>query len=72
MIYLYVSCFLNIVLVSLLLYIRFRKKPPQKKTELTKDASQLLSELMARGAVVVTQVIDPSAMFLYSPKDVEE
>jgi hypothetical protein len=69
MIYLIVSGLLNIVLVSWVLYLRFRKKPPEPKKELTKDATELLSELMSRGAVIVTQVVDPSSMFMYSPKD---
>lgn len=49
----------------------FRLRRPGKaaKPELTIDATQLLSDLMRGGSVVVAEVINPSDIFLYSPKD---
>jgi hypothetical protein len=43
----------------------------EKKPALTKDASDLLTDLVRGGAVAVVKVIDPSAMFLWSPRDKE-
>lgn len=67
--YLVLSCGLNIVAAILVAYLFFRLKSLKKKPELTKDATKLLSELMRSGAVVVTQVIDPGQLFMYSPRD---
>lgn len=41
----------------------------KKESELSTDATELLSQLVKGGAVVVTQVIDPAQVFMYSPKD---
>lgn len=48
---------------------RLRKPGKAAKPELTMDATQLLSDLMRGGSVVVAEVINPSDIFLYSPKD---
>ena len=44
--------------------IRSQKKPKPDQT-----ATQLLQHLFSSGAVVVTQVIDPSSMFVHAPRD---
>lgn len=49
-----------------LFYLRKKSKQP----ELTKDANQLLGELLQGGAVAVVQVANPSEIFMYSPKDI--
>jgi hypothetical protein len=49
--------------------LRLRKPGKAAKPELTMDATQLLSDLMRGGSVVVAEVINPSDIFLYSPKD---
>ena len=54
----------NIVTIVLL----FTKPKKQEKVELTKDATELLSELTRGGAIVVTQVVDPATVFQWSPK----
>lgn len=60
----------NAVLLVAGIFLYLRGRPGRaEKPELTRDASQLLSDLMKGGAVVVTQVIDPSSIFLYSPRD---
>lgn len=59
----------NLFLVLSLLYL-WRKKPGTAiAPTLTKDANQLLSDLLNRGSVVITQVVDPNDVFLYSPRD---
>ena len=56
-------------LFGLFLIYRLRKPGKAAKPELTMDATQLLSDLMRGGSVVVAEVINPSDIFLYSPKD---
>ena len=41
----------------------------EKKPALTKDASELLKDMLNGGAIAVVKVIDPSSIFLWSPKD---
>jgi hypothetical protein len=41
-----------------------------KKSELTTDANQLLAQLMQGGAVITVQVVSPSEIFQWSPKDI--
>lgn len=54
----------------LLVYVwRLRRPGKAAQPQLTKDASQLAADLLSGGAIIVTQVIDPSSIFLYSPKD---
>jgi hypothetical protein len=52
-------------LVTIAVVFRQTKPTPQ----LTTDANKLLSELLAGGAVAILKVVDPSAIFLWSPKD---
>jgi len=64
-----ISLFLNVSLL-LALFILWRKKPGKADApSLTKDANQLLSDLLKGGSVVITQVVNPDDIFLYSPKD---
>jgi hypothetical protein len=62
---------LNLILLAIISYLIFKKKPqePQSKKELTSDASDLLRDLMNGGAIAVVKVIDPSSIFLQSPRD---
>lgn len=62
-----ISAFQGILL--LYAYFSFKRLKAKQKKEKTQDATELLAELMSGGAVVVTQVIDPSSMFMYSPRD---
>jgi hypothetical protein len=55
--------------IFLVWILRLRRPGKAAKPELTKDATELLSDLMGGGSVIVTQVINPSDIFLYSPKD---
>lgn len=56
--------------VVLLVWVyRLTRPGKAKQPELTKDASQLLADMLKGGAITVTQIIDPSSIFLYSPKD---
>ena len=57
--------FISNILFLVLLY-RKSKKPP---IQITKDANQLLSELLTGGAVVTVQVVNPAEVFTWSPKD---
>lgn len=59
---------LSTIALSIWVFILLKKlqKPPEK-TEQTLDATELLKNLMNGGAVIVTQVIDPTHMFLHSP-----
>jgi len=64
-----VSLFLNLCLV-VISFILWRKKPGTAQApSLTIDANQLLSDLLKGGSVVITQVVNPEDIFLYSPKD---
>ena len=63
------SIVLNCILFGLSIWLW--KSGKTSKPALDKDASQLLSDLLSGGAVAVVQVIDPSSMFLYSPKDIQ-
>lgn len=56
----------NLALIVHVLRLKKRVKQPVPD----KTASELLTGLLAGGAVAVVQVIDPKTMFLYSPKDV--
>lgn len=66
------------VMCGVLAYLLFQEKNKSealkselnaKESELSTDATELLSQLVKGGAVVVTQVIDPAQVFMYSPKD---
>ena len=69
--YLFLSA-LSIILILLAtiayLILRRNEQPPDKK-EYTVEASDLLRDLLNGGAITVTQVIDPSSIFLHSPRD---
>ena len=60
---------IGILLISNIVFIYFLKKK-SKEPELTKDANQLLSELLSGGAVVTVQIANRSDVFQWSPKDV--
>jgi len=61
---------IGILLISNIVFIYFLKKKSSEKPELTKDANQLLSELLSGGAVVTVQIANRSDVFQWSPKDV--
>ena len=71
--YFYLCIFLSCIVLSLAGVILWllKRKPQKQKPELDVTASELLSKLMAGGAVVVTQILDPSELFLWSSKDVK-
>ena len=57
--------------VFLLVWVyRLRKPGKAAKPQLTVDSSQLLANLLSGGAVAVIQIIDPTSIFLHSPRDV--
>ena len=60
---------IGILLISNIASFYFLKKK-SKEPELTKDANQLLSELLSGGAVVTVQIANRSDVFQWSPKDV--
>jgi hypothetical protein len=64
-----VSLVCNVVLLVLAVWFWFRRPGKAEGPRLDTNATELLSRLMADGAVVVTQVVDPSSIFLYSPRD---
>ena len=57
-----VICFIEAGFIVWLLKSQKKPKPDQ-------TATQLLQHLFSSGAVVVTQVIDPSSMFVHAPRD---
>ena len=71
--YFYLCIFLSCIVLSLAGVILWllKRKPQKQKPELDVTASELLSKLMGGGAVVVTQILDPSELFLWSSKDVK-
>lgn len=71
MLYLIVVCAILFITNIISLYFVFRFKKT-KNRQLTTDANQLLSNLLNRGSVVITQIADPTEMFLYSPKDINQ
>ena len=66
----YISIACNLILAGVIFYLKTRKpaKPPTPEKQLDTSASELLSELMNGGAVVVTSVVDPASIFQWSPK----
>lgn len=54
----------------LTLFLYFKKKNKPQET-LTKDADQLLAELLNGGAVCTVQIANPSEMFQWSPRDIK-
>ena len=60
---------IGILSISNIASFYFLKKK-SKEPELTKDANQLLSELLSGGAVVTVQIANRSDVFQWSPKDV--
>ena len=64
---LYVLLAANLMATSLVCFLLIRKKKQEKPT-LTADANELLTQLLKGGAVAVVRVVDPSAIFLWSPK----
>jgi hypothetical protein len=65
---LYVLLTANLLVTCLVCFLLIRKKKQEKQT-LTADANELLAQLLKGGAVAVIRVVDPSAIFLWSPKD---
>ena len=70
----YLFILASFIICVLLAYITYLRKSHTKilaktrdKKELTRDATELLHSLMSGGAVCVTQVIDPTSIFLHSP-----
>lgn len=68
--------FAAIAAISLLLNIffifYFRKKLSKfRNRPHSKEATELLQDLIAGGAVAVVRIIDPKSIFLWSPKDKE-
>ncbi len=57
----------NLLVNALVVFLLLRKKK-QEKPILTADANELLAQLLKGGAVAVVRVVDPSAIFLWSPK----
>jgi hypothetical protein len=57
-----VLCLFEAVYIAYLLRRKSRSKPDT-------TASELLSQLLRGGAVVVTQVVNPADLFLWSPRD---
>ena len=55
--------------VFLLVWVyRLRKPGKATRPELTQDASELMASLLSGGAVAVVKIIDPSSIFLHSPR----
>lgn len=54
---------------AFLLIAYFKIKKTKVEQSITKDANQLLKDLMSGGAVAVVQVVDPKSMYMWSPKD---
>jgi len=77
MIYLIYGGVASAILILLLLLCIVLKQRTQlkrfktQKTELTTDANQLLAQLMQGGAVITVQVVSPSEVFQWSPKDIK-
>ena len=63
----YTTLSASVLLNAVLAFFLLRRKPPEK--QLTKDANELLAELMKGSAVIVTQVTDPDYLFTFSPRD---
>ena len=59
-------CLLITNLICIFFLFRKSKKP---EITLTKDANELLSELLTGGAVVTVAVTNPSDVFQWSPRD---
>jgi len=53
------------------LWIKEKSKPlpPPPEKPLSTTATELLDQLNRGGAVIITQVVDPAKMFMYSPRD---
>lgn len=70
MIYEFLSAILAISNICTVIYF-LKRKHKQQKPNLDHTASDLLKDLLNGGAVAVVRVIDPSSIFLWSPKDKE-
>jgi len=64
-------CLLNpLAICFFVLWYKLKtRKPDPTEKPLTTTATELLNQLNRGGAVVITQVVDPSQIFMYSPKD---
>ena len=63
---------MNSNVITIIVFYNHKNKiqvTQQPQPQLTKDASKLLADLLSGGAVVVTNIIDPKSVFLWSPKD---